>query len=85
VAIVTAALGIWLVSIGVVGYFTRPIGLIVRVLFAVAGILSLIPADTFPGAEITDVLGAGIGAVLIGWEMWAMRRGRPQQPVAAAR
>ena len=32
VAIITAVLGIWLVSIGVVGYFLRPVALPLRIL-----------------------------------------------------
>src|SRR3970282_1958537 len=41
-AVATAALGIWLTSIGVVGYFMRPMGGSLRALFIVAGILVFI-------------------------------------------
>ena len=67
-AIVTAALGIWLVSIGVVGYFVRPLGPWMRSLFALSGLLALIPAGAFPGAVITDVVGGVLGAALIARE-----------------
>jgi len=36
-ALVTAVLGIWLVSIAVVGYFMRSIGVAMRILFALSG------------------------------------------------
>lgn len=72
-AVVTASLGIWLVSIAVVGYFLRPVSVFGRLLFAAAGLLALIPAGAFPGAEITDVAGAVLGAALIAYEIWSTR------------
>jgi TRAP transporter 4TM/12TM fusion protein len=73
-AVATAALGIWLVSIAVIGYFMRPIGPGLRASFAIAGLLALIPAGAFEGAVITDIVGAGAGAILIGREVWLARR-----------
>jgi len=72
-AVVTAVLGIWLVSIAVVGYFMRPIDAAVRSLFALSGLLALIPAGAFPGAAITDIVGAVGGAALIARELWGTR------------
>jgi TRAP-type uncharacterized transport system fused permease subunit len=72
-AVVTAILGIWLVSIAVVGYFMRPIDAAVRLLFALSGLLALIPAGAFPGAAITDIVGAAGGAALIARELWGTR------------
>jgi len=72
-AIVTAVLGIWLVSIAMVGYFMRRLSSGLRLVFGAAGLLSLIPAGAFPGAAITDVVGAGLGAALIGREFWLQR------------
>jgi TRAP transporter 4TM/12TM fusion protein len=75
-AVATAALGIWLGTIGVVGFFYTPIAAAWRVLFIVAGVLTLIPADMFPGAIVTDVAGLALGAFLVGREL-ARRRARP--------
>ena len=72
-AIVTAALGIWLTSIGLAGYFMRPMSAGLRIAFGAAGILALIPAGAFPGAVITDIVGAVAGAFLIAREIWLMR------------
>jgi TRAP transporter 4TM/12TM fusion protein len=72
-AIVTAVLGIWLVSIAMVGYFMRPLSAGLRAAFGAAGLLSLIPAGAFPGAAITDAVGAALGAALIGREVWLGR------------
>jgi TRAP-type uncharacterized transport system fused permease subunit len=72
-AIVTAVLGIWLVSISMIGYFMRPMGWMLRALFALSGLLALIPAGAFPGAVVTDIVGAALGAALIAREVWVTR------------
>ena len=76
-ALVTATLGIWLGSIATIGYFMRPMGTGLRILFGAAGILALIPAGAFPGAVITDIAGAGLGAALIAREFWLVRGRAP--------
>jgi TRAP-type uncharacterized transport system fused permease subunit len=73
-AFVTATLGIYLVSVGVVGFMARPVGPVLRVLFAVAGLALMIPANTFEGAIWTDIGGFALGAVLMGREFLAFRR-----------
>jgi len=60
-------------SIAVIGYFMRPMGAGLRALFGVAGILALIPSGAFPGAVVTDVIGAALGAALIAREIWLVR------------
>jgi len=72
-AVASAALGLWLGTIGVVGYFYRAIGPLQRILFIVAGVLALIPADMFPGAIVTDIAGIALGAALLARE-WRFRR-----------
>lgn len=72
-AILTAFIGVWLVSIGVVGYFMRALGWPARVLFMVSGILALIPAGALPAGGYNDIAGVGIGVVLIGYEILRQR------------
>jgi len=79
-AIVTAALGIWLISIAVIGYFMRPIGPGLRASFGTAGLLALIPSGAFEGAAVTDLVGAAAGAVLIAREVLIGRRLRRAAP-----
>ncbi len=74
-AVVTAGLGIWLGTIGVVGFFYRPVAAAWRALFIAAGVLTLIPADMFPGAIVTDVVGLALGAFLVGRELLRRRTG----------
>ena len=75
-AVVTAAFGIWLGTIGVVGYFyragRRPCA---RALFIVAGVLTLIPADMFPGAIVTDIVGLALGVALLARELYLKKNG----------
>ena len=68
-AVLSAALGIWLGTIGMVGHFYAPVAAPLRVLFVVAGVLTLIPVDMFPGAIFTDIAGITLGAFLIGREL----------------
>ncbi|HEU4440957.1 MAG TPA: TRAP transporter fused permease subunit [Burkholderiales bacterium] len=69
-AVGTAAFGIWLGTIGVVGYFYRPVAGWARAAFIVAGILTLIPADMFRGAIVTDVVGLALGGALLARELY---------------
>jgi TRAP transporter 4TM/12TM fusion protein len=65
VAFCTAMFGVWLVSCGTVGYFMRPLGPFGRLLFAGAGIASLIPADAFAGGVLLDIVGVVGGVALM--------------------
>jgi TRAP transporter 4TM/12TM fusion protein len=76
-AVVTAFLGVWLASIGLAGYFVRALGWPQRLLFMVSGVLALIPAGAFAGGVSTDIVGAGIGVVLLGYELTRRRSQAP--------
>src|SRR6266545_1066020 len=67
-AVLTAAIGIWLGTIGVVGYYSAPIPIALRALVIAAGVLTLIPTDMFESAWLTDVAGLGLGALVIARE-----------------
>ncbi|MGB5079600.1 MAG: TRAP transporter fused permease subunit [Burkholderiales bacterium] len=72
-AFITAALGVWMGTIGVVGYYSRPLAIPLRALFVLAGVLMLIPADAFRAAVVTDLAGLALGAVLLGREVMRKR------------
>lgn len=72
-AAATAAGGVWLVSIAIMGYFVRELGLLLRVLFGLAGLALLIPGSGFEGARLTDIAGLVVGVLLIGREVVASR------------
>jgi TRAP-type uncharacterized transport system fused permease subunit len=68
-AVTTALVGVYLTSVGMVGYFLRPLRMVHRVAFVVAGIAALVPAGAFPNAVYTDVAGMLMGALLLGLEL----------------
>jgi TRAP transporter 4TM/12TM fusion protein len=74
-SVITAALGIWMGTIGVVGYYAGPMPAWLRVLFVLAGVLLLIPADAFKGAIFTDLAGLLLGGALLGREFARRRAG----------
>jgi TRAP transporter 4TM/12TM fusion protein len=82
-AFITAVIGIYLVSVGVVGYIVRPIGPLARVAFAVAGLAMMIPARAFEGAIWTDIGGFAAGAVLVGYQLGLVQRLRASLRKAA--
>ena len=61
----TALAGVWLISIGAVGHFAGRLGPGYRILFVVAGIGVLLPANAVPYGLWTDAAGAALGIVLI--------------------
>jgi TRAP transporter 4TM/12TM fusion protein len=73
-AVVTAVIGVYLASVGMVGFLTRPISGPLRLVFLAAGICALIPAGAFEGAIYTDIAGIAIGAALVAREAWASRK-----------
>ena len=48
-AVVTAMMGVYLVSVAVAGFMTRPLNLTMRAAFAVAGLGLMVPSGAFPG------------------------------------
>ena len=74
VAILTAVIGVWLVSAALAGYFARPLGMVQRLLFAGAGLMALVPASAFEGALITDAIGVLLGAGMMLADVLGKRR-----------
>jgi TRAP-type uncharacterized transport system fused permease subunit len=75
-SVLTASVGIWLGTLGVVGFFYAPIPPLRRALFIAAGVLTLIPADMFAGAIYTDLAGLVLGAGLLARELGFPRSAR---------
>jgi TRAP transporter 4TM/12TM fusion protein len=73
VAVVTAAMGVWLVSCALAGYFIGRLGVVARLLFAIAGLMALVPAGAFDGAVFTDAAGVALGVAVIAAELLRMR------------
>ncbi len=82
-AIATVIVGVWLVSIAMIGYFLRPITVQMRIVFGIAGVLALIPAETFANAVYTDIAGILLGVAVLGFEYYAIRLRRRADSVLA--
>ena len=72
-AAVTAIVGVYLVSVAVAGFMTRPIGLLLRIGFALSGVALMVPARAFAGAIWTDIVGFAAGCVLIASQLDMVR------------
>ncbi|PQO22319.1 C4-dicarboxylate ABC transporter permease [Rhodobacteraceae bacterium WD3A24] len=64
-ALVTAVMGVWLVSAALAGFLATRLSPLMRGLFALFGAMALTPAGAFEGALITDLVGVTGGLVLI--------------------
>jgi len=60
----SCAAGVWFGTVAFMGYFTRPMGAVVRIAFFLAAIALLIPANGFPGAGWLEIGGACLAAFL---------------------
>ena len=65
-ALVTATVGVWLVSAALAGFLTDRLGLARRVAFAVFGLLALVPAEAVPMGMMTDAAGLIGGLAMLG-------------------
>jgi TRAP transporter 4TM/12TM fusion protein len=78
-AFATAVMGIYLVSVCVVGFMVRPIAPLLRVAFALAGLALMVPARAFDGAVWADVAGFALGTALIASEFGILARLRDRK------
>jgi TRAP transporter 4TM/12TM fusion protein len=75
--------GVWLVSVAVVGFLTRPLGVLPRLLFAVAGLAMLSPEFSFVPFPL-PLLGLVLGTGLAARELAAGRNARALASDSAA-
>ena len=72
----TAVLGTYLASLAVVGYFTRPLNVVFRVLLGSAGLSAMLPYETISFAPILNIAGVVVGLGIVFVEYLAVRNGR---------
>jgi TRAP transporter 4TM/12TM fusion protein len=75
----TAGGGVWLVSVGVVGYLAGLLGPVYRVAFGLSGLALMVPTDAYAGAILTNVVALLAGTVLIALRLRGKRK--PASPV----
>jgi len=64
-AVVTAGIGVWLVSAALAGYLVERLGAGARLLLGLFGLMALVPAGAFEGAIYTDLVGVAGGIALM--------------------
>ncbi|MGH6959971.1 MAG: hypothetical protein ACREE7_05765, partial [Dongiaceae bacterium] len=72
--VATAVGGVWLMSAAMVGYMLRPLGLPMRGLVFLAGVMLLLPYKVAPGGHWTNAAGAVLAIVVLALEVLAARR-----------
>jgi len=82
-SLAAAAIGIWLVSVGIIGYFLRRVRPAQRAVFAVSGLLALAPQSAFAAAPYLALGGALTGLALASLEYAAAKAARSSAPVAS--
>tara|TARA_R110002126_G_scaffold47512_17_gene133130 strand:+ start:3675 stop:5597 length:1923 start_codon:yes stop_codon:yes gene_type:complete len=70
----TAILGVYIVSVAMTGYFTRPFSPLMRLLLAAAGAAALVPDSVLGTGGLVDLAGAAIGTAILVRERLAVRR-----------
>lgn len=79
-AVVTAVMGVWLVSAALAGYFAQRLSMAMRLMFALTGLMAMMPASLFPGAVLTDIAGVAGGVVLMLLDVRRARAAREAAP-----
>jgi TRAP transporter 4TM/12TM fusion protein len=64
-AVITAIMGVWLISAALAGFFAQMMSPLMRLLFALFGLMALVPAGMFEGAVYSDIAGVVGGIVLM--------------------
>jgi TRAP transporter 4TM/12TM fusion protein len=85
--IITAVLGIAGLSVALEGYLIKPMGILNRILFALAGLALLMPVEFGLISIISNVAGGGLFVVvcLVEWLLWRQtkRKRLPESPAGA--
>ena len=71
--VATATIGVYVVSVAMTGYFTRPLSVVVRVLLGIGGMASLFPDTAVGAGGIVDIAGIVLSIAVLGREYLASR------------
>ncbi len=83
-ATVTAFIGVWIASCGLIGYLFGPLGTLTRMMFFAAGILLLLPADALPNGLAINGAGLVIGILFVSRDYMANKQRRKDLAAQAA-
>lgn len=71
-----AVAGVWFFSAAVMGYSVRPLGVLARIYYGVAGIFFVVPLEAFRAGRWMNVAAVCMVAALFAWEQTLRRRAR---------
>jgi TRAP transporter 4TM/12TM fusion protein len=74
--VTTAVVGVYIVSVATVGFFTRPLPVLWRVALTMAGAAALLPTALTPFGALVETSGSIVGALILGREWFTARRRR---------
>ena len=74
VNVTTAIVGTYLASLGVVGYFNRPLNPLFRLALVGAGLAAMLPYEIFDNAALVNGVGVGVGLLIVFYEIAVGRR-----------
>jgi len=74
IALITASIGVWLGSVGLIGYFVRPLGWSRRAIFMASGFCAMLPLEAFASGLTYKLAGIAVGAILVITELTIRRR-----------
>lgn len=80
--VTTAFIGIYLLSVAMIGFFARDLSIINRFLVAIAGAAALLPAAALPTEHMLNVAGVVLGIAVLGYEHLRVRRLRASAAAA---
>ncbi len=70
----TAVIGVYVISVAALGYFTRPLTLAWRAGLMVVGCAALLPAVLVPGGVFVEMAGSVLSILFLAYEWWTTRR-----------
>jgi len=80
--VVTATVGVFTASVAVVGFFTRPLGAVTRIVLGIGGLAAVFPDSAIGAGGFVDIAGIALSAAILGREYLAT--GRPTATPAGA-
>jgi TRAP transporter 4TM/12TM fusion protein len=72
--VLTAVIGVYLVSVAMVGFFSRPLSPTMRALVAIGGAAALFPDTAIGAGGLVDLCGSALGIAVLTREYLAQRR-----------
>jgi TRAP transporter 4TM/12TM fusion protein len=81
--VTTATVGVYVASVAMVGFFTRPLGVVTRILLGIGGLAAVFPDSAIGATGLVDTAGIALSTAILTREYLATR-GPTATPAGAA-